>query len=430
MQKTTKKPIISVVTPNYNHAHYLPDMLETTLEQSSPLYDIEIILIDDASTDNSIEVIQSYAQKYPCIKLIQFEKNQGVVPAVNKGIRAASGDYFVFRSADDVSYPGFFEESFKMLQTHPQAGISCTDCTFFTNNYKKAAPQTQSWSKEPTYFTPLNFARILKGEYIYGSTCIIKKESVWDAGTYLEDLKWSSDWFLMLTVAFRTGVCYIPKPLAGNRMDPQGYAAKGMAAFETQRPVNEAILNYLTGKFSDIKQFFALSGCLSVFGLNMAEVVLSNPKYWTPEIFALTLRPIQEWNNQLDDIKNDKIPLHIRSILVQKLKKIKALLKKKNPKIVIYGASKHTQHLLKEWECLDLPNIHKIVLSDKPSLNNFLGIRCIPISEINPNETDMIIISSFTFEKEMTENCKKNIPNIPRLTFWNQNESTNEFLTA
>ncbi|OIO59861.1 MAG: hypothetical protein COZ46_00210 [Verrucomicrobia bacterium CG_4_10_14_3_um_filter_43_23] len=423
-----QKPTISVITPNYNHAHYLPDMLETTLSQSYPPH--EIILIDDGSTDNSVEVIEKYATKHPCIKLIKFEKNQGVIKAVNKGINSATGDYYVFRSADDVSYPGFFEESIKMLLQYPEAGICCTDSTFFTTNYKVFTEQNQEWSDEPRFFTPFDFARTLKGGFIYGSTCMVKRSAVFDAGIYKEDLKWSADWFLMLVAAFRHGVCYIPKPLSGNRMDPKGYAATGMSDWFTQKPVTEAMLNYLCNEYADIKKYFALSGCLSIFGPSMAEVVLSEPKYWTPDMFALILRPLWEWNKCMDFRKQTQIPLHLKSILANQREKLAKICTKASPRIFVYGAGSHTEFLLKEWDELDLPPVTKIVLSKKPKNNKFLGIPCVCIDDIGIGEPDLVMISSFSFEKEMVSECLRVFPKAPRLTFWNDTQSSIEFKTA
>ncbi len=72
-------PTVSVILPNYNHAHYLPQCLNAMLDQS--VKPTEIIVIDDASTDNSIEVISDYVRRDPVVKLIQNEKNIGNVPS-------------------------------------------------------------------------------------------------------------------------------------------------------------------------------------------------------------------------------------------------------------------------------------------------------------------------------------------------------------
>ena len=92
-------PSLSVVLPNFNHAQHLPASLAAILSQSLPA--LEIIVIDDCSTDNSVEVIQSFAAKHSTIRFIRNEVNQGVVWNMNHGLKLARGDYVVFPAADD-----------------------------------------------------------------------------------------------------------------------------------------------------------------------------------------------------------------------------------------------------------------------------------------------------------------------------------------
>ena len=90
---------VSIIVPIYNASEYLSRSIESILNQS---YDnLEIILIDDASTDNSKELIKKYALKDNRIKPIYSEVNQGVSKTRNMGLKSASGDYIMFIDADD-----------------------------------------------------------------------------------------------------------------------------------------------------------------------------------------------------------------------------------------------------------------------------------------------------------------------------------------
>ena len=117
-------PTVSVILPNYNHAHYLPQCLNAMLDQS--VKPTEIIVIDDASTDNSIEVISDFVRRDPVVKLIQNEKNIGNMPSNFKGLEQATCDYLLLAAADDYLLPGFFEKSLKLLSKYPAAGFCCS----------------------------------------------------------------------------------------------------------------------------------------------------------------------------------------------------------------------------------------------------------------------------------------------------------------
>src|SRR5438034_2246469 len=96
-------PSLSVVVPNYNHARYLPVCLKAILAQS--VAPIELIVVDDASTDNSVEVIRRFAAQSPLVRLVQNEKNLGVMANQIKGLDLARGEFVFFQAADDEVQP-------------------------------------------------------------------------------------------------------------------------------------------------------------------------------------------------------------------------------------------------------------------------------------------------------------------------------------
>ena len=100
-------PKISIVIPIYNTAKYLPKCLDSILNQTYK--NLEIILIDDGSTDNSGKIADDYAKKDPRIKVIH-QKNAGQSTARNAGIKKATGEYISFIDADDEIRPDFIEK--------------------------------------------------------------------------------------------------------------------------------------------------------------------------------------------------------------------------------------------------------------------------------------------------------------------------------
>ena len=97
----TVKPKVSVIIPVYNVEEYLRECLDSIINQT--LKDLEIICINDGSTDNSLEILKEYASKDNRIKIID-KKNEGVAQARNKGIKSAKGGFVCFVDPDDI-YP-------------------------------------------------------------------------------------------------------------------------------------------------------------------------------------------------------------------------------------------------------------------------------------------------------------------------------------
>src|ERR1700679_1633717 len=145
------RPSLSVVVANYNHAQYLSEALESFISQSHPAD--EIIIVDDASTDHSVSLIQKYAENHSEIRLHQNSTNRGPAAALNLGITLSSSDYLLFCGADDIVLPSFFEIGLSFLQKHPHVGLFCAKaCHFYddaVNELEEEPDQSQfSSSKE------------------------------------------------------------------------------------------------------------------------------------------------------------------------------------------------------------------------------------------------------------------------------------------
>lgn len=112
-------PKISVVMTVYNSAPYLAEAMESILGQT--FGDFEFILVDDASTDDSVAVIESFRDKR--IKLIRSSRNGGPAVASNKGFDAARGEYIIRMDSDDISVPDRFEKQLDYMENHPGIGV-------------------------------------------------------------------------------------------------------------------------------------------------------------------------------------------------------------------------------------------------------------------------------------------------------------------
>jgi glycosyltransferase involved in cell wall biosynthesis len=109
----TPKPLISICITNYNYARYLPLAIDSALAQTYP--NTEIIVVDDASTDNSMEVLDYYRSN-PKITIYRNENNVTIAPNHNIAAHYASGEYISFLSADDILLPTFLDRSHEVFE--------------------------------------------------------------------------------------------------------------------------------------------------------------------------------------------------------------------------------------------------------------------------------------------------------------------------
>lgn len=115
-------PKVSAIIPVYNTEKYLEKCLDSVCNQT--LSDIEIICIDDCSTDGSLEILKDYAQKDNRIKLIEFKENKGAAAARNEGIKAATGEYIGFIDSDDYPETEHFYEQLYTKARETDADIA------------------------------------------------------------------------------------------------------------------------------------------------------------------------------------------------------------------------------------------------------------------------------------------------------------------
>ncbi|MEO6860501.1 MAG: glycosyltransferase family A protein, partial [Microcoleus sp.] len=107
---------VSVVIPSYNSTQFLPEAIESVLEQSYPPF--EVIVVDDGSTDETKEV----CDRYPTVKYV-YQNNQGVAAARNTGLRVSTGEYILFLDSDDCLLPEAIEIGVKHINALPEVGF-------------------------------------------------------------------------------------------------------------------------------------------------------------------------------------------------------------------------------------------------------------------------------------------------------------------
>jgi glycosyltransferase involved in cell wall biosynthesis len=126
-----KKPLVSVLMPNYNCENYLPEAIESILNQT--YRNFEFIIVDDSSTDNSWKIIQDYVKKDKRIRAFRNEKNSGVTVTLNNGLKHCKGEFIARMDSDDFVSSSRFERQISLLE-RKNADICSTNLCFVSSN--------------------------------------------------------------------------------------------------------------------------------------------------------------------------------------------------------------------------------------------------------------------------------------------------------
>jgi glycosyltransferase involved in cell wall biosynthesis len=291
------KKTSSLIMANYNHGHFLTDSLTSIFSQTRPVD--EVLVIDDASTDNSLEILQSFQRKEARLKVLRNNKNQGAVFSINRGLHEAAGDVVCFHSADDFIVPTFFHFSVGMLERCHMAGLCCSYFSMFHDSTKLANPGKLPWSDTPTYLSPEDLIRLKVRGNIPGHSSVYLKQCIIDAGTFIPELKWHCDWFLIQVIAARTGICFIPAALAFLRINDSGSYSSGRANWPEQKEVVRHMIKLLLSTpYRDVVPFFQRCSCLSHIFADVARLLLEEPEFLNTDemltIFAMLAEHEQE----------------------------------------------------------------------------------------------------------------------------------------
>jgi len=125
---TKSQPIVSVVMPVYNTAQYLDEAIVSVLSQT--LQDLELIAVNDGSTDHSGYILDNYAKNDKRVKVVHQE-NRGIAAARNRGMKEATGKYIAVMDSDDVCMPNRLEKQVSFMEKKPDIALLGSRCSFF-----------------------------------------------------------------------------------------------------------------------------------------------------------------------------------------------------------------------------------------------------------------------------------------------------------
>ena len=203
-------PFFSVIIPLYNKESYIEATVKSVLNQT--FSDFEVILVDDGSTDNSLEVVKSFSDLR--IHIIENNKNKGLSASRNTGIKNAKANYIAFLDADDLWKPTFLEKINFLINKYPQASIFATKYDILLKNNKLIEYQFQIKNFN-NYGVISNFFECNLNQSIFNSSCLCIQKSVFEnIGFYNESINYSEDIDLYIRSLAQYKLAYFDKALA------------------------------------------------------------------------------------------------------------------------------------------------------------------------------------------------------------------------
>ncbi len=243
MNSLTKNttPLVSIIIPTYNHAQFLTKALSSVIAQT--LTDWEAIVVNNYSTDNTIEIIQSFNDSR--IKIINFHNNGIIASSRNIGIKNATGTFLAFLDSDDSWLPRKLEISLNYIKNH-NADLVCNDEVLIEND-KVISTWHHAANTQITYQKLL-----LKGNCISTSAVTVKRQAVLDVGLFNEEQQFvtAEDYELWLKLA-RAGCQFnfIPEVLGKHLKHSTNNSGSVLRHFEAVKNVTEYHFNNMPQSF-------------------------------------------------------------------------------------------------------------------------------------------------------------------------------------
>jgi len=201
------EPLVSVIIPTYNYGHLLSKAIDSVIAQTYK--NIELIIIDDGSTDNTKSVVESYDNKFTYIN----QNNTGVSSARNHGIIISNGQYVAFLDADDIWYQDKISVQVQYMLDHRECrSVSCQNLIINELTNEKKVSQYYNFS---AYDCRYNFLSLStrKTTFSGGSGVIIDKNIFNDVGLFNTKLTHGEDWEFWIRISYKYPIYMINKIL-------------------------------------------------------------------------------------------------------------------------------------------------------------------------------------------------------------------------
>jgi glycosyltransferase involved in cell wall biosynthesis len=215
----------TIITPNKNGGRFLKETIRSVISQTESGVDLEYIVIDGGSVDDSLKIIRSYEQD---ISQVISEPDRGPVSAINKGLRLASGEIVAWLNADDRYHPGALKRVAKVMAADPVRALCFGACRIIDEEDREIRKGITRFKEA---FFPLSSRFTIQClNYISQPAMFFRRSALEIAGYLREDLVAAWDYDFILRLWRQGGAVHVPgEPLADFRWHPDSISARRFA---------------------------------------------------------------------------------------------------------------------------------------------------------------------------------------------------------
>lgn len=244
--------MISVVLTSFNYAPLLPRAIDAILGQS--VKPAEFIIIDDDSTDGSIDIIEKYARSYSQIKVVKNDCNKGVIWSINLGLKIATNPFVLFAAADDIIFSDLIEKSLLLLKRYPLSAFFSASATIINNEGIKIGIWRDIGTPKKEFIDPTDAKNRmqLSGFWFVGATTVFRRQLLIEAGGFKSELGHYCDSFITQVLALRHGYCFLSKPLAAVRIDGSSYSQSCKIDVHKEHELQRNVIRLMKSDYSDL----------------------------------------------------------------------------------------------------------------------------------------------------------------------------------
>jgi glycosyltransferase involved in cell wall biosynthesis len=238
---------VSVIMPCFNHANYLRQSVNSVLTQSHK--DLELIIIDDNSTDNSGTLIEDLVQMDFRIKAIRHSHNCGPSKSRNDGLHLATGQYIGFCDADDIWEKGKLECQLALLNSNKTYDLVYSDSSIINENGLKTGDSFSDLFPPPKQASGSMLTELIRGNFINTQTVLMRHRCVETTGYFDERINVLEDWWYWIQLASKHRFLYCAKTLARYRIHSQSTNRTKRRKYMQHRI---KVLNRILTRFPDL----------------------------------------------------------------------------------------------------------------------------------------------------------------------------------